>query len=202
MDLIITVINRDRTWNSSWVWEVSWNHCLHQPQHLYFGSFSSIFSPAWLLHSLGTFQKIGITRQLAERNYFSLQRIPLSPLATISLPVLGNRASDGSMNLGQGQNITASHTEGPRRFPMEEPGRINSWERGSILSGPASCSGSHSCEHVSNMSLSLGAALASWGEVQAPFCRGEIWRWEGSSPLVSESQLAHWDQLQNWVLFS
>ena len=48
-----------------------------------------------------------------------------------------------------------------------------------------------------HLPLSLGAAVAPRGEVQAPFCRGEIWRWGGGSPLLPGSQLAHWDQLQN-----
>ena len=48
-----------------------------------------------------------------------------------------------------------------------------------------------------HLPLSLGAATAPRGEVQAPFCRGEIWRWGGGSPLLPGSQLVHWDQLQN-----
>lgn len=154
-------------WNWSWVWEASWKHCLDQRQLLCFGSFSSIFSPTWLLHSLGIFQKIGIPRQLAERNYFSFQRIPLSPLAAISLPVLGNRASEDSMNLGQGQRVTASHTEGPRCFSMEEPGRTNPRERESSQNGPASCFRPQSPEHVSNRPLS-----PKWGA--GPLLQGNL----------------------------
>ncbi|CAN0485917.1 unnamed protein product [Rangifer tarandus platyrhynchus] len=86
-------------------------------------------------------------------------------------------------------------------FAADEPGETNPRDRRSSPSSPASGAGSRSGITREHLPLSPGAAAAPCAEVPAPFCRGEIWRWGGGSPLLPGSQLAHWDQPQNGVLF-
>lgn len=64
---------------------------------------------------------------------FLFKEFHVSPLATISLPVLGKGASEDSMNLGQGQRMTASWVLLNRRTRRNEPpGQKRQPERSSL----------------------------------------------------------------------